>query len=130
MLEKLKEKFRKICSTIFVAATIILIVAALGIGFGFLTQRQFVLNYAFFPNFIVSAIIIAAGIIGPPKSRGALDFIRIKAKQYSDVITDETYTDHMEERKQKRLKGREILWVGITCALLTGGIEILIWLIL
>jgi len=114
-LEKVKESLRKIGSTLFVAAAIVLVVAALGIGFGFLTQRQLVLNYAFFPNFVVSAIIIATGIIGPPVSRGVMDFIRIKAKQHSDTVTDETYTDYMEERIQKRLKGRVILWIGIAC---------------
>jgi len=129
-LEKTKEVLRKIGSTIIVAATIVLIVAALGIGFGFLTQRQLVLSYAFVPNFIVAAIIIAAGIIGPPKSNGLMNFIRIKARQYTDLVTEETYTDHMEERKQRRMKGRAIMWVGITCALITGGIEILLWLVL
>jgi len=129
-LEKLKEILRKTGSILLIAAAIVLIVAALGIGFGFLTQRQFVLNYAFLPNFVVSAIIIATGIAGPPISRGVMDFIRRKANQHTAVVTDETYTDYMEERKQKRLKGREILWIGITCALITGGIEILLWLIL
>jgi len=129
-LEKLKEVLRKISSTVLVAATIVLVVAALGIGFGFITQRQFVLSYAFVPNFIVAAIIIATGIIGPPKSKGLMDFIRIKASQYTNIVTEETYTDHMEERKQRRLKGRAIMWVGIACALITGGIEILLWLIL
>ena len=129
-MEKTKEVLRKIGSTIIVAATIVLIVAALGIGFGFLTQRQLVLSYAFVPNFIVAAIIIAAGIIGPPKSNGLMNFIRIKARQYTDLVTEETYTDHMEERKQRRMKGRAIMWVGITCALITGGIEILLWLVL
>jgi len=129
-LEKFKEVLRKIGSTLFLAAAIVLVVAALGVGFGFLTQRQFVLSYAFIPNFVVSALIIAVGIIGPPVSRGVMDFIRIKANQHTAIVTDETYTDHMEERKQKRLKGREFLWVGITCALLTGGIEIVLWLIL
>ena len=129
-MEKLKEILRKIGNTLFVAAVIVLVVAALGIIFGLLTQRQFVLSYAFVPNFIVSAIIIATGIIGPPTSNSLMNFIRAKAKQYSSVVTEETYTDHMEERKQKRLKGREILWVGISCALITGGIEILLWLVL
>jgi len=129
-LEKTKEILRKIGSTLLIAAAIVLIVAALGIAFGFLTQRQFVLSYAFIPNFIVSAIIIATGIIGPPVSKGVMHFIRIKANQHTAVVTDETYTDYMEERKQKRLRGREILWIGITCALLTGGIEILLWLVL
>ena len=129
-MEKTKEVLRKIGNTISVAAAIVLIVAALGIGFGFLTQRQLVLSYAFVPNFIVSAIIIATGIIGPPVSRGVIDFVRKKANQHTAVVTDETYTDYMEERIQKRLKGREILWLGITCALLTGGIEILLWLVL
>jgi len=129
-LEKFTEFLRKVGSTLFVAAVIVLIVAALGIGFGFLTQRQLVLNYAFVPNFIVSAIIIATGIIGPPKSKSVMDFIRVKAAQHTAIVTDETYTDYMEERKQKRKKGREILWIGITCALLAGGIEILLWWIL
>ena len=115
---------------LFVAAAIVLIVAVLGIVFGFLTQKQFVLRYAFIPNFVVSAVIIAAGIIGPPVSKSVMDFIRIKAKQHTAIITDETYTDYMEERMQKRLKGREILWIGIICALLTGSIEILLWLIM
>ena len=115
---------------LLLAAAIVLIVAALGIGFGFLTQGRFVMSYAFVPNFIVSAIIIATGIIGPPVSRSVMDFIRIKAKQYTDKVTEETYTDYMEERMEKRRKGRGILWVGITCALLTGGIEILLWLVL
>jgi len=129
-LEKAKKVLRKFCNTLFVAAVIVLIVAAIGIGFGFITQGQLVLNYAFFPNFVVSAIIIATGIIGPPVSKSVMDFIRIKAKQHTAVVTDETYTDYMEERIQKRLKGREILWLGITCAILTGSIEILLWLIL
>jgi len=129
-LENSNEVLRKIGSTIFVAATIVLVVAALGIGFGFLTQRQLVLSYAFVPNFIASAIIIATGIIGPPVSKSLMDFIRIKAKQHTAKVTNETYTDYMEERMQKRMRGREILWVGITCALLTGGIEILLWLVL
>ena len=129
-MEKLKEVLRKISSTILVAATIVLVVAALGIVFGFIIQRQFVLSYAFVPNFIVSAIIIATGIIGPPKSKGLMDFIRTKASQYTNLVTEETYTDYMEERKQKRKKGREILWVGLTCALITGIIEILLWLLL
>jgi len=129
-LEKLKEALRKIGSTLFVAAVIVLIVAALGIGFGFLTQRQLILNYAFYPNFIVSAIIIATGIIGPPKSKTVMDFFRTKAAQHTAIVTDETYTDYMEERTQKRKKGREILWTGITCALITGSIEILLWKIL
>ena len=127
---KAKEFLRKILNTLFVAAVIILIVAALGIGFGFITQRQLVLSYAFVPNFVVSALIIATGIIGPPVSRSVMDFIRIKAKQHTSVVTEETYTDYMEERIQKRMKGRELLWLGITCALITGGIEILLWLIL
>jgi len=129
-LEKLKEVLRKFGNTLFVAAVIVLVVAALGIAFGFIAQRQFVLNYAFVPNFIVSAIIIATGLIGPPTSKSLMDFIRIKAYQHSAIVTDETYPDRMEERKQKRLKGRKILWVGIACALLTGGIEILLWLLL
>jgi len=129
-LEKSKEVLRKIGNTLFVAAAIVLIVAALGIGFGFLTQRQLILNYAFYPNFVVSAIIIATGIIGPPMSRSVMDFIRNKASQYTATVTDETYTDYMEERKQKRKRGREFLWIGIACALLTGSIEILLWKIL
>ena len=129
-MEKSKEVLRKIGNTLFIAAAIVLIVAALGIGFGFLTQRQLILNYAFFPNFVVSAIIIATGIIGPPMSRSVMDFIRNKASQYTATVTDETYTDYMEERKQKRKRGREFLWIGIACALLTGSIEILLWKIL
>ena len=129
-MEKFNDILRKTGSTLFAAAVIVLIVAALGIGFGFLTQRQLILNYAFYPNFVISAIIIATGIIGPPKSKTVMDFIRTKAKQHTAIVTDETYTDYMEERKQKRKKGREILWIGITCALLTGGIEILLWWIL
>ena len=129
-MEKSKEVLRKIGSTVFVAAAIVLIVAALGIGFGFISQNQFVLSYAFVPNFIVSALIIAIGIAGPPMSKGVMDFIRTGAGRHSAVVTDETYTDYMEERKQKRLKGREFFWIGISCALLTGGIEILLWLIL
>ena len=129
-MEKLNETLRKLGNMLFVAAAIVLVVAALGIGFGFLTQGRFVLRYAFIPNFVVSAIIIATGIIGPPVSRSVMDFIRIKAKQYTDKVTNETYTDYMEERIEKRRKGRGILWVGITCALLTGGIEILLWLVL
>ena len=127
ILEKIKEVLRKIGSTIFAAAVIVLIVAALGIGFGLLTQRQLILSYAFVPNFIVSAIIIATGIIGPPMSRSVMDFIRTKASQHTAIITNETYTDRMEERKQKRKRGREFLWIGIACALITGGIEILLW---
>ena len=129
-MEKLKEILRKFGNTLFIAAVIVLIVAALGIAFGFITQRQFVLSYAFTPNFIISAFIIAAGIIGPPASKGVMDFIRIKAKQHSAIVTDETYTDYMEARKQRRSRGREFLWVGITCALLTGIIEIILWLVL
>ena len=129
-MEKSRDILRKIGSTLFVAAAIVLIVAAIGIVFGLLTQGQFVLRYAFIPNFVVSALIIAIGIIGPPMSKSVLDFIRIKAKQHTAIVTDETYTDYMEERIQKRLKGREFLWLGITCALLTGTIEILLWLIL
>jgi len=127
-LEKTKEVLRKIGSTLFAAAVIVLVVAALGIGFGLLTQRQLILSYAFIPNFIASAIIIATGIIGPPMSRSVMEFIRVKAKQHTAVVTDETYTDYMEERKQKRIRGREFLWIGIACALLTGGIEILLWM--
>ena len=129
-MEKLKEVLRKIVSTLFVAAVIFLVVAALGIAFGFITQRQFVLSYAFLPNFIVAALIIAVGVIGPPASKGVVDFIRIKAKQHTAIVTDETYIDYMDARKQKQSKGREILWVGITCALITGITEIILWLVL
>lgn len=129
-MEKFKDILRKIGSILFITAVIVLIVAAIGIGFGFLTQRQFVLRYAFYPNFVVSAIIIATGIIGAPTGQGLMGFIRQKAAQFSAVVTDETYTDYMEERKNKRLQGREILWVGIAAALMTGGVEILVWLLL
>jgi len=129
-LEKFNDILRKTGSTLFAAAVIVLIVAALGIGFGLLTQRQLILSYAFIPNFIASAIIIATGIIGPPMSRGVMDFIRKKASQHTATVTDETYTDYMEERIQKRKRGREFLWIGIACALITGGIEILLWWVL
>ena len=129
-MEKFNDILRKTGSTLFAAAVIVLIVAALGIGFGLLTQRQLILSYAFIPNFIASAIIIATGIIGPPMSRGVMDFIRKKASQHTATVTDETYTDYMEERIQKRKRGREFLWIGIACALITGGIEILLWWVL
>ena len=129
-MEKFNEVLRKIGSTLFVAAVIVLIVAALGIGFGLLTQRQLIWSYAFSANFIISAIIILTGIIGPPMSRGVMDFIRKKATQHTAIVTDETYTDYMEERKQKRKRGREFFRIGIACALITGGIEILLWKIL
>jgi len=124
-----KTFIQKFISTITTAAAITLIVAAIGAIYSFIAHSELRQSYIFYPNFVVSSLITIVGLIGPRTAGGILGFVKAKAHQFTAIVTNETYTDFMEERKQKRAKGKEFFWIGLTAVLMTGVAEIIVWLL-
>ncbi|MCL2249176.1 MAG: hypothetical protein FWC13_07880 [Oscillospiraceae bacterium] len=124
-----KTFIQKFISTITTAAAITLIVAAIGAIYSLIAHGELRQNYVLYPNFVVSSLITIVGLVGPRTAGGILGFVKAKVQQFNAVVTNETYTDFMEERKQKRAKGKEFFWIGLTGVLMTGIVEIIVWLI-
>ena len=104
---------------------IVVVVAICGIIFGLITVGHFTLNYAFTANFIVAAVMITAGLLLPLAPNRVVDKLRNR-----QLVEYYMHSDFMRTRASKQKQGYRIMWVGLSCAAITGVLEIVIWLIL
>ena len=99
------------------------IVAILSIIYGLIAHGFFTLSYVFVANFLIGAVVIAAGIFAM--------FVPSSMLPKGDKLFDHTtYVQRSFNARQRRQKlSMEILMVGITNIVLAGLIEILVSMI-
>ena len=115
---------QKIRITITTALVVVSIVTVCGIIFGLVARGRFTVEYVFMANFIVAAVIIAAGLLLPATPNRVVDKLRNR-----QLVEYTMHEDFMQSRAAKERQGYKILWVGISCAAITGIAEIVIWLV-
>ena len=108
---------------ILMSVRIVAIVATIGIVYGLIAMRVFTVTYAFAANFWVGIIIFVGGLlvlITPT-------FLLIKK---SRLIDHTTYGQKfMEERDRKRSRACELICIGMGNILITGTVQIIVWLV-
>jgi len=89
--------------------------------YGLIAYRLFTFQYFFIANFSVAAVLITGGII--------LHFIPSFTFMKSKLLDHSTYVERsFDSRDNRQKKARLILWWGIYNILITGLIEVFIWL--
>ena len=104
---------------------IVAVVAICGIIFGFISDGHFTLEYAFAANFIVAAVMVTTGLILPLAPNRVVDKLRNR-----QLVEYYMHSDFMSSRASKQKQGYKIMWVGLSSAVITGALELVIWLIL
>ena len=100
------------------------VVTGIGIAYGFFTAGAFTLTYAFKANFWVGVTILLGGLI---------KFITPTALliKKSRLIDHSTYgQSFMEERERKRIQAYELIFIGLCSIMITGTLQLAVWLIL
>lgn len=102
---------------------IVVIVAVLGVVYGFITSKIFTYTYAFTANFWVGVTILIGGLlilITPT-------FLLIKK---SRLIDHTTYGQRfMEERDHKRVRAYELICIGICNISITASVQLIVWFV-
>ena len=115
---------KRIGKVLYTASMIVIVTAVIGVIYGLIVRGNFTLEYAFAANFIVAAVVIAAGLLYPIIPKRFIE--KIKSAQLFEY---KMHMEYMEERARKQEEGFHIMWIGISVALIAGFIEILIWLL-
>ena len=104
--------------------TCVLLIAAGGIIFGFLSGDGLTFLYAYNANFVIGALVVASGIV-VLFLPGKLSFKRNKLVDHS------TYVERTrDEREVRQKKGYELIYLGIFIIVIAGIIQIAHWLIM
>jgi len=123
MFEDLLKKAGKMA---FLALQLVAVVTVLTMIFGSISDRSFSLAYVFPGNYIVSAAVVAVGLL--------LWFMptRLAVKMKKSKLVDHSTIGEVmrEERKKKQDKGFEILILGIFAAIIAAILELILWLII
>jgi hypothetical protein len=106
------------------ALIVILIVTFLSIVYGLIADGRLTIRYAFLPNFVVAAVLIAAGLLLPTAPNRVIS--KFKSRQ---LVEYGMFKQYMDSRAEKQLSGRRIMWYGIAVAAITGSVEIILWAI-
>jgi len=114
----------KILKLILVSFGLIVTVALLSIVYGFIAHGIFTLRYIFDANFMVGAIITAAGVL-VMFSPTAI-FISAKNWLEKSSFLETSY----DTREYKQQIARMLLWLGMITMLLTGLIQLLLSVII
>ncbi|MCL2874319.1 MAG: hypothetical protein FWE29_05230 [Defluviitaleaceae bacterium] len=114
------EKFIKLFTA---SLTCILIIAVCGVIYGFVIGDGLTFSYAYSANFIIGAILMAAGIV--------LLFLPIGISFKSNKLVDHsTYVERTKDaRESKQEKAYELLYLGFLNVINAGTIQIVHWLI-
>jgi hypothetical protein len=125
-MSNLYAAMKKTGKILFLSLQSIAVVTVVCIVYGFILERGFTLAYIFTGNFIAAAVIIASGVV--------IWFMPVRLAlrlRKSKLIDHTTYKDaYMDERKVKQDKGLEVLCIGIACIIITGLIELVLWLLI
>ena len=107
---------------VLMSVRIIAIVAVIGIAYGLMATGAFTLKYAFTANFWVGITIFLGGLLVLITPTALL----IKK---SRLIDHTTYSQKfMEERDRKRVQAYELIYIGLCIILITGAIQLVVWL--
>ena len=104
------------------AVFVVVLVAVLGIAYGFIAYRSFTLEYAFMVNFVVAAVMIAGGLLLPAVPKRLVDKLRSK-----QLFEYKMHMEYMEERAKRQVEGYHVMWIGFASGAITGLVEILLW---
>jgi len=115
---------RRVRIAITSSLVVIAIVTVCSIIYGLVAHGRLTFEYVIMANAVISAVIIAAGLLFPLAPNRAVD--RFRNRQ---LVEYSMHRDFMHSRAQKQKQGYKIMWVGISAALITGLIEIIIWLV-
>ena len=124
-MEKIKPLLKRFVKILHLACLIIVAVTVLGIAYGFIVERSFTLEYAFFANFIVAALIIAVGFLLPAAPDRFVNKLRSR-----QLVEYTMHKDYMESRQRKQKEGHRIMAVGIAAGVITGLLEALVWVLM
>jgi len=102
----------------------IIVVALIGLVYGFLVHGSFTLRYVFDANFFAAVILIVIGIV--------LYLIPLSVLTKANKLLDRSTFVQMsfENRENKQQRARLVLWLGIYNIVFAGLIQILLSLIL
>ena len=119
----LAKSFGKV---LWLSLQIVVLVSLVCIGVGSIVAGRFSLALVFPGNFVAAAVIITVGLViwFLPTSL----FTRLNKSKLVDHSTVADY--YKEERQKKQRKGSEILGTGLSCALISGVIQLLLWAII
>ena len=114
---------KTLIKTTIISLQFILIVSFLILLYGLVTRRGFSLNNVFNANFFIGSVIILVGII-----------IMILPTRFFkfDKLSDHSTIIHryVEHRELKREKASVYIFTGILMIMITGVIQLVIWMIL
>jgi len=117
---KLMTNFQK---ALLMSSQIVAVTIVAGIIYGLVAKGRFTFDHAWSAGFVVGAIIIVAG---------AVMFIMPLSTLFkkSRLLDHTTYREKIdEERSVKNKKVKWLLIVGIFTIIITGAIQLLVWLI-
>ena len=104
--------------------TCIFIIAIGGVIYGLAIGEGLTLAYAYHANFVIGAILMAAGIV--------LLFLPISLSHKKDKLTDHTtYVERTQDaREEKQKKAYDLIYLGILNVINAGTIQVVFWLIM
>jgi len=126
------EEFRK---TVFIALQSILVIAVISVIYGLIVHRRFTLEYVVTANIIVGTVILCVALLLFMLPAGLLHN-RLTGKLTGfkwDKLTD--HTTYMERRYaekhlEKQQKAFEFLFLGLSIVIITGLLELALWVLL
>jgi len=123
--ESIKHALKGIGRTFLISLQLVAVVTVLCVVYGLIADGKFTMSYIFIGNFAAAALVIASALIIL-----VLPANMTARMRKSRLIDHTTYKEaYIEEREKKRGQGYEILFIGIASIILTGVIELLIWVI-
>jgi len=111
------NKYLKLVTT---SLACVLIVMFCGIIYGYITRGRLTFIYAFNANFLIGSVLIASGILK----------LFIPSFKRDKLTDHSTYIERAgEEREARQEKANELLYIGILNVIITGVIQVVLWLI-
>lgn len=102
----------------------ILLIAALGVVYGFIAHRFFTLRYIFNANFLFAAVLMLVSIV-------IMFLPSVVFTKIGNVLDRFSYLERsFDNRESRQRKARVVLWLGLYNMIFAGLIQILLSLII
>jgi len=124
-MDSFRTTVKEVGKILLLSLQIVAVVSIVSIVIASVVARRFSLALVFQGNLIAAVVIITVGLViwFFPVSLLAR-FNKNKLVDYSTVVEF-----LREERKKKQRKGNETIWIGLSCGIISGVIQILLWMI-
>jgi len=119
----MKEVLKKYLKILLISFCAIFVIAVLSIVYEAIVHSSVSFRYIFFANFLAGAIVTALAVI--------IMFLPVAIfTKVGESLDRYTYFQRtLDNRESKQKKARVVLWLGLFMFVLTGLIEMLVWLL-